>query len=295
MAKGKKKFPTTEATTLAEKGLQAATMAKLKADAQFEVMLAKVSKQELAKAASKAKSAKSKLNILAEGDSWFRYGCGIGVITQLQSKMRTKANITNLGTGGHTMKKMLTLPERAEFVQALRKGVDGKGKPWDAVLFSGGGNDFCGKMFHTWLLPFTGQTSPAAAIDLTTWKPKLQEMADLFDYLGKLVAQLVPGAKVHLNLYDFAIPNNKGAGPAGPWLAPGFKKRGYPADLAFRTAVVKLLLQEFAAMVAGVATTNPNLNLIPTQDTLTAKEWDNELHPDNPGFGKIADKFAAAL
>ena len=99
-------------------------------------------------------------------------------------------------------------------------------------------------------------------------------MADLFDYLGKLVAQLVPGAKVHLNLYDFAIPNNKGAGPAGPWLAPGFKKRGYPADLAFRTAVVKLLLQEFAAMVAGVATTNPNLNLIPTQDTLTAREWD---------------------
>ena len=58
---------------------------------------------------------------------------------------------------------------------------------------------------------------------------------------------------------------------------------------------MKLLLQEFAAMVAGVATTNPNLNLIPTQDTLTAKEWDNELHPDNPGFGKIADKFAAAL
>lgn len=295
MAKGKKKIPTTEATTLAEKGLQAATMAKLKADAQYEAMLEKVNKEELAKAASKAKSAKGKLNILAEGDSWFKYGCGIGVITQLQSKMKKKANITNIGTGGHTMKKMLTLPERAEFVQALRKGVDGKGRPWDAILFSGGGNDFCGKLFHTWLLPYAGQTSPAAAIDRSTWVPKLQEMADLFEYLGELVAEQVPGAKVHLNLYDFAIPNNEGAGPAGPWLAPGFKKRGYPADLAFRTDVVKLLLQEFAAMVAGVAAVHPNLNLIATQGTLTSKEWDNELHPDNPGFGKIADKFAAAL
>jgi hypothetical protein len=287
----KAKSASTDASLMSEKALRAATMAKLKADAQYEKALDRVTKEEVAKSNTKAKGAKGKLRILAEGDSWFRYGCGIGVVTQLQNRLQTKAIITNIAAGGETMKKMLTLPARAELEQRLRRGADGK--PWDAVLFSGGGNDFCGKKFHTWLLPFTGQTVPKDAIDRSTWEPKLQELADLYVELATVAARLVPSALVYLNIYDFAIPNNTGAGPAGPWLAPGFKKRGYPPNLAFRTAVVRLMLEEFAAMIRTIAASHPNLRVVPTQGTLTATEWDNELHPDNPGFGKIADLFAA--
>jgi hypothetical protein len=287
----KAKSASTDATLMSEKALRAATMAKLKADAQYEKALERVTKEEVAKSNTKAKGAKGKLRILAEGDSWFRYGCGIGVVTQLQRRLQTKAIITNIAAGGETMKKMLTLPTRAEFEQRLREGADRK--PWDAVLFSGGGNDFCGKKFHTWLLPFSGQTVPKDAVDRATWQPKLQELADLYVELATVTARLVPGALVYINIYDFAIPNNTSAGPAGPWLAPGFKKRGYPADLEFRTKVVRLLLEEFAVMIKTVAASHPNLRVVPTQGTLTSKEWDNELHPDNPGFGKIADLFAA--
>lgn len=289
--------------SMSEKALQAAITARFTADDQYEAALERVRREQLSKGESKVAAAAAKrtaaalarepLRILAEGDSWFRYACGVGVITQLESKLSGKAIITNVASGGDTMQEMLTLPAKAGLETRLRKGLNGR--PWNAMLFSGGGNDFCGKKFHTWLLPFTGQKDPAAAIDRTTWEPKLNEMAGLFKVLSALVATHVPGAPVHLNLYDFAIPNNKGAGPAGPWLAPGFDKRGYPADLAFRTAVVKLMLQEFAAMVATVAGSHSNLRLVATQGTLAAKEWANELHPTNRGFGKIADLFAAAV
>ena len=305
--RGKKNTPkavqeTSPPMSISEKALQAAITARFTADAQYEAALERVRREQLSKGESKMATAADKrtaaavrepLRILAEGDSWFRYACGVGVITQLASKLSGKAIITNVASGGDTMQEMLTLPARAGLETRLRKGLEGR--PWNAVLFSGGGNDFCGKKFHTWLLPFTGQTDPAAAIDRTTWEPKLNEMAGLFKELSALVATHVPGAPVHLNLYDFAIPNNKGAGPAGPWLAPGFKTRGYPANLAFRTAVVRLMLLEFAAMVATVAGSHSNLRLVATQGTLMANEWANELHPKNRGFGKIADLFAAAV
>jgi hypothetical protein len=295
--------PTSRPKSISEKALQAAITARFTADSQYEAALERVRQEQLLKSEAKATAAAAKrtaavparepLRILAEGDSWFRYACGVGVITQLESKLSGKAIITNVASGGDTMQEMLTLPAKAGLETRLRKGLNGR--PWNAVLFSGGGNDFCGKKFYTWLLPFAGRADPAAAIDRSTWEPKLNEMAGLFKDLSALVATHVPGAPVHLNLYDFAIPNNKGAGPAGPWLAPGFKKRGYPADLGFRTAVVRLMLQEFAAMVETVAESHSNLRLVATQGTLGAHEWANELHPKNPGFGKIANLFAAAV
>lgn len=295
---------TSPSKSISEKALQAAITARFKADAEYEVALERVRREQITKGESKvattamailaaATAVQEPLRVLAEGDSWFRYACGIGVITQLKSKLSDKAVIANLASGGDTMQEMLSLPARKEFETRLRRGMNGR--PWNVILFSGGGNDFCGKKFHLWLLPFNGQTDPAAAIDRTTWEPKLNEMAGLFKELSALVATHVPGAPIHLNQYDFAIPNNKGAGPAGPWLAPGFKKRGYPADLVFRTAVVKLMLQEFAVMIASVAASHPNLRPVPTQGTLRPSEWDNELHPKNAGFEKIADKFAQVI
>lgn len=294
MAKKKKKSPSASASSPSEKALRAATIARLKADQRYELALARVRREQMSQSAKRAAApkAKVKLRILAEGDSWFRYDCGIGVITQLQSKLGGKADITNIAAGGETMKKMLTMPAKAEFKKYLLAG--GK-KPWDAILFSGGGNDFCGKQFHTWLLPYSGQTKPEDAIDRSTWEPKLQEIAALYVDLAELVDSTVPGRPVYVNQYDFAIPNNKGAGPVGPWLAPGFKSRGYPADLSFRKAVVKLLLEEFAAMQKSVATAHANLQVVETQGTLSDKEWHNELHPDNKGFKKIAAKFADRL
>jgi hypothetical protein len=231
---------------------------------------------------------------LAEGDSWFRYDCGFGVIHYLAWELRGKATFVNLAGSGATLRSMLHMPGRQGFENCLRKGFQER-HPWYAVLFSGGGNDICDKDFGAWLVPYRQGMSPRDAIDASTWEPKMREVMDLYALLAGLVGELAGETKVFVNLYDFATPNNVGVGPVGPWLAPGFKEKHYPADLDFRRAVVKILLEDFAARLRTVAASHPNLQIVPTQGILAEDEWANELHPTNPGFEKISRVFRAAL
>ena len=52
--------------------------------------------------------------------------------------------------------------------------------------------------------------------------------------------------------YDFAIPDGRGICHLGPWLKPTFDLRGFPTQ-ATAFAVTKILLQQFAAMLASLA------------------------------------------
>ena len=230
------------------------------------------------------------LRILCEGDSWMRYDCGIGVMSNVQWQLGQRAACLNLATSGDTMVNMMKLPARAELDRQLRSGIEGA--PWDALIFSGGGNDVAGDEFVDWLLPYAGQKNPADAIAQPRFNTLLAELASLYGELASRVHSYSPSTLVLLNAYDFAIPTGKGVPFAGPWLAPGFTARGYDVtSLAFRTQVVKLLLLQFAAMLRDVGKVYPFMKLMPTQGLLKRNEWANELHPTDAGFRRVASVF----
>ena len=98
--------------------------------------------------------------ILAEGDSWFDYPSpGGGVVTHL-GKLLKKAAILNLAHAGDELRQMLSLAQRDEIEERLKQGQR-RGMPFDALLFSGGGNDIVGDQFCQWLRPFTSGASAA--------------------------------------------------------------------------------------------------------------------------------------
>lgn len=233
------------------------------------------------------------LRILAQGDSWFRYQLGFGVVQQLCWKLRGDIRVRNIAVSGACFEDMMRGAAASQFEAALRTGLEGR--PWDAVLFSGGGNDICGDRFRDWLLPYASQNDPEDAIDRIAWQRKLEDIEMLFSSLGRLTARHCPDATVLINLYDFAIPSGRGAGPAGPWLAPAFDARRYPRDLDFRGAIVRFMLREFAEAIRAVAVLFPRLQPLPTQGVLRRQDWGNELHPTFTGFGKLADIFADHL
>ena len=105
-----------------------------------------------------------------------------------------------------------------------------------------------------------------------------------------LVSTLSPSTHVFVCAYDFAIPDGRHVPFAGPWLKPGFDSRGYlPVNLAFRTAVVRIMLTRFESMVSSVAADYPFIHVVPTQGTLPpgTSSWHNELHPTEEGFKAI--------
>ena len=245
----------------------------------------------------------NQLRILAEGDSWFEYPLpwpgGDGVIVQLEKQLGY--SILNLAHHGDEVRQMLGLNQRTEIIKRLS---DPRIR-FDAVLFSGGGNDLVGDQMSLWLKHFMSpQTSPdellsdsAVAAVLGVVEAGYRQLIEIRD---RFCAQTV----LFFHGYDFPPVTGLGVCGAGPWLRPVlddvYKSMGIAVpDPHQQFFVVQALLKRFQALLKSIVTdpTIHNTVLIETQGTLVAdnNDWQNELHPSPGGFVKIADRFRRAI
>jgi hypothetical protein len=234
-------------------------------------------------------------HILAEGDSWFDYPSpGGSVITHL-GKLLKKADILNLAHAGDELRQMLSLAQRSEIEERLKQGQR-RLIPFDALLFSGGGNDIVGDQFYNWLHPFTPGASALDLIDAVRFGARLIMLEGDYRDLSDIRDRCSASTTIFVHGYDYAKPTGKGVCWFGPWLRPSLEARGI-VDPQLQLAVVKEILVRFRAMLQHLAVSLPNFVYIETQGLLqpTAKWWDNELHPSPKGFDKIAIAFKDAL
>jgi hypothetical protein len=248
---------------------------------------------------------KRPLNLLADGDSWFDYPLSgelpiaSDVIVKLGGLISPRPTILNLAHHGDATTDLLGVTKRARLLNALQEPKNGK---FDAILFSGGGNDLVGDQFRLWL-----NDADAVARDPT----KALNQGALDDITGvvetayvdlvatrNLVDKSIP---IFVHAYDFALPTDNGVCGAGPWLFPSLMSRQWmhntgPADLAVGAQIVRLILLELHQLLTKLAeTAGNNIVFIETQGTLAPVEWANELHPNPAGFQKIAQKFVGPL
>ena len=233
------------------------------------------------------------ITILAEGDSWFDYPLGTDVIGQLQGQIGIP--IANMAHYGDEVRQMLALKQRREIEKRLSRKAP-NGKPWDALLFSGGGNDFVGDQLCLWLRSYKPGMPVQDILDVTRFDAVMEEVRAGYQDLVSLRDSLSPSTKIFLHQYDFAPPNGEGVCGVGPWLQPSLKYRLIPAEL--QPSVTRLMLERFAQVLAGLAANAADVFVVPTQGTIptqTREWWANELHPTDKGFAAIATKFCALL
>jgi hypothetical protein len=114
---------------------------------------------------------------------------------------------------------------------------------------------------------------------------------DLFAFRDKYA----PGVTVVGHCYDFPIPNGVHPVCARPGLKPSLDYCGW-AVLADGIRILQTAHDGFAQMLRTLAADPANnFILVPTQKTLAANDWANELHPKAPGFKALAEKFVLAL
>ena len=246
---------------------------------------------------------KRNLRILAEGDSWFEYPIpithGDGVIYQLQKRLGYP--IANMAHHGLEVEQMLGLSMRQEIIRRLN---DPQVK-FDALLFSGGGNDIAGDQFCIWLKDAPPAAPPAEMLNTKAVSAVLAILEAEFRELVDLRDQFSPDTVILVHAYDFPpVTGKKACGMVGPWLKPSldyaYKHLGVPTpDPKDEFVVVKTLLEMFGNMLNGIAADSnvKKFVVVPTQGTLSAddSDWQNEIHPSPAGFTKIAAKFEAAL
>ncbi len=236
------------------------------------------------------------LQIMAEGDSWFDYPVpffGGGIIPRLESRLGVP--ILNLAKAGDEVRFMLGVEERALLTEQFSNGCPAGG-PWDVLLFSGGGNDIVGNPMALWIRDYVASVPPSQLLHQVRLDAALAIVRAGYEDLIGMRDTLSPSTQLVFHAYDFAIPDGRGVCFQGPWMKPTFDLRQFPT-LAAATGVVKVMLQQFAAMLTSLANTHNGVTFINGQGTLTPapSSWHNELHPAKVGFNKFAEVFHQKL
>lgn len=244
--------------------------------------------------------------LIAEGDSWFDYPFH-DVLNDLEDLYGF--DVESVAHKGDTVEDMAysegQLDDFARRVEkVLRTGV----KP-RAILLSGGGNDVVGDEFAILLnhassgIAGLNESIVAGVVDQRVRDAYATILNAITAICESLIGEPVP---IVVHGYDYPVPDGRGFfggwGPLpGPWLDPGFRRKGYQTMVS-RRPIVDALIDRFNAMLAQLAGRPPfahvrHLDLRGTLQTGSTYKswWDNELHPTAKGFRAVTARFAAAV
>ncbi len=241
--------------------------------------------------------------LIAEGDSWFDY--------PMQDVLRLLEDdhlfdVESVAHKGDCVEDMAhSKGQFEEFARRLEKLLRDAKVP-RAILLSGGGNDIAGDEFAILLnhatstLPPLNEDIVRGVIDVRLKEAYVSILSGLTaiakSYLGRSIPIVTHG-------YDYPVPDGRGFLGGwwklpGPWLKPGFQRKGHD-DLAKNTLVIVQLINRFNAMLAAVSALPEfaHVHYLDLRGTLkhdgTYKQhWANEMHPNATGFDLVTKKFA---
>jgi len=241
--------------------------------------------------------------LIAEGDSWFDYPFN-DVLQILEDDFLY--DVESVAHKGDTVDDMAhSGGQFEEFARRLEKLLRANKVP-RAILLSGGGNDIAGDEFAI-LLNHAASSLPAINDDIVRGLIDVRLRAAYARIISGLttIAQKYLGRPIPIvtHGYDYALPDGRGFwggwGPLpGPWLEPGFQRKGH-VDFGKNSAVVVKLIDRFNTMLKDVSATPgfEHVHYLNLRNTLKhganyEKDWENELHPTEVGFKLVSKKFA---
>lgn len=254
-----------------------------------------LTKIERYKRERRAKS--NSVGILIEGDSWFNLPVwvnGSNLVLEIKEQLGDKISILDLSDSGDEAREMLAGGQFAKLYNVLTT----KGVSFDAILFSGGGNDLVGPNMLPLLNDGEGKQSADECINHERLSARIQQIMLAYEELSWMRNDYESNARIYTHAYDFAKPTGKGirilVEVAGKWVKKRLETRGIKTE--FHQAVVTSMLSQFNEQLSAKAQLKRNWTHVPTQGTLQDdSDWSDELHPSQLGFQKIAAKFVQAL
>jgi hypothetical protein len=262
-----------------------------------------------------AVTAASKGLLLAEGDSWFDYPF-FDLLEMLEADGYEIESVAHRGDNLEDMAHDEQQVDRLarSFARVRQRGLDPK-----AVLLSGGGNDIAGAEFPVLVnhansgLPVLNERVVAGLID-DRLRPA---MASLIGTVTTFCRNFFGATKpILVHGYDYPIPDARGYLGGGwilpgPWLEPGFRKKGHYArsasqqarQLAANARVMRELIDRYSTMLRSVAAGFSHVRFIDLRGVLSSnlksnayrQDWGDELHPTKSGFRTLAKEFEKAL
>ena len=188
-----------------------------------------------------------------------------------------------------------------KYRDAIQSSLDTRKDSIEAVLISGGGNDFAGldDMSRIIRARCEGFTFVDECFNSAQPGQIFDEVGEAYRQLIDMVLAAAPHAKIFLHNYDRAIPTGKGFVGLGNWLKEPMQRARI--DPGLHQGIVGRLLFEFTRRLKAQCARSSRITLVDSarlrdvarpediqgKGTLTSTEWADELHPKPRGFNKI--------
>lgn len=216
------------------------------------------------------------LRVVSEGDSWFQYPFLLDdVIDQLFDDYA----IYSLGAAGD---HLLDIIAKDEFTQNIRDEQP------HVFLISGGGNDLVGNGRLSTLLHRYSSNRKAENYPNNEFSRFLESITATYKRLFSHLESQFPNLKVVCHGYDYAIPNN------GKWLGKPMQANGIE-DLQLQKAIMDVIMEAFNTMMADIASNFINVFYVDCRNAVDPAGWLDELHPENPGFRNVGQRFRTVI
>lgn len=230
--------------------------------------------------------------ILAIGDSWFWYPFRGGSLASYLGPL--------VDVKGHViLAKGMNGAEAFDYVEgkyerSVNNALRLYGSSLSAVFISGGGNDFAGINDMRPLLNPDCSGAQSATDCFRSGDGGLTGFMDRMDQhyrtlIGRIYTRTSLDCRIVMHSYDYAVPDGRGVFGGEGWLKPALVAAGVPAEL--QQSCVRYLIDGFHTMLTAIAAGDPaHLLIVDSRNTLSRKDWANELHPKGSGFKKIVKK-----
>jgi lysophospholipase L1-like esterase len=245
-----------------------------------------------------------RVNIVAEGDSWFAYppqwlmGKPPHLIAHISGWTRGKANFLAMASNGDEAVDMLSGREKHALVELLRWHTRARDrKPVDLLLFSGGGNDVVGENdFERFIRPFQPGFTARQCLRIGRLERKIRQIGLAYQELADIRDHYSPSTVIMTHTYDYPFASLDGANFLGGlvktrgWMKRFMDEARIPA--ALQTGVIRALMGMMAEETLKIGKARTGFIVVDTRGTLLdRRDWLNEIHPNRAGFRAIADRI----
>jgi hypothetical protein len=249
------------------------------------------------------------ITVLAYGDSWFDYPAH-DLLRAFNDAMDDAPAILTRARAGNELVRDITGRRALNEIKLDLKSYGAA----EALLISGGGNDFSGEDGrHLKNLLRADCSNAGGAADCfddaavvrrmsPPGRPKGESLSapregspvsalmDGYRRLLGLAAAHRPGLPVIAHTYDYACTSGKGLLWLGPWLRPALVACKVPERLY--DGVINRLIDRFKCELERLRTEHDALHVIDLTYTLDKRDWANELHPTPAGFARLGKRYA---
>lgn len=242
-----------------------------------------------------------RLNIVAEGDSWFAYpprwliGKPPNLVSHISGWTKPKANFYCMASNGDEAVDMVSGPEKHKLVDILRWHTEAKNrKPVDLLLFSGGGNDVVGENDYERFIKPAGPGSEARDyVRIERLERKVKQIGLAYQELADIRDHYSPTTVIVTHTYDYPFASLEGANFLGgliktkAWMKRFMDAINVPEKL--QTRVIQIVMDTMAEELLKIQNSRQKFVVSDTRRTLLdRKDWLNEIHPTKEGFKAIA-------